>query len=43
MEEVMENKPHNEEFREKWFRMPVTEQISNIGGEVARAIRWKNK
>lgn len=43
MEKVMENKPHNEEFREKWFRMPVTEQISNIGGEVARAIRWKNK
>lgn len=23
--------------------MPVTKQISNIGSEVARAIRWKNK
>ena len=29
--------------RVKWFDMPVTKQISNIGSEVARAIRWKNK
>ena len=26
----------------RWFSMPVTEQISNIGSEVSRAIRWKN-
>lgn len=26
-----------------WYKMPVTMQISNIGSEVARAIRWKNK
>ena len=29
----MENRPHNEEFREKWFRMPVTEQMADIGKE----------
>ncbi len=29
--------------RLKWFEMPVTKQISNIGSEVARAIRWKKK
>ena len=39
----MENRPHNEEFREKWFRMPVTEQMADIGKEVAEAIRWKEK
>ena len=37
----MENRPHNEEFREKWFRMPVAEQMANIGKEVAEAICWK--
>ena len=27
----------------RWFDMPVWVQISNIGSEVARAIRWKKK
>lgn len=27
----------------RWFAMPVYEQISNIGSEVARAIRYKNR
>ncbi len=27
----------------RWFEMPVSVQISNIGGEVNRAIRWKKK
>lgn len=27
----------------KWFNMPVSMQISNIGSEVARAIRYKKK
>lgn len=27
----------------RWFDMPVWMQISNIGSEVARAIRWKKK
>ena len=26
-----------------WFNMPVSMQISNVGSEVARAIRYKNK
>ena len=39
----MENRPHNEEFREKWFRMPVAEQMADIGKEVAEAIRSKEK
>ena len=26
-----------------WFKMSVTMQISNIGSEVARAIRYKNE
>ncbi len=30
-------------LRKKWFEMSVEEQISNIGGEVNRAIRWANK
>lgn len=31
------------EIKNTWFEMPVTMQISNIGSEVNRAIRWKNK
>ena len=27
----------------RWFAMPVEVQISNIGSEVARALRWKKK
>ena len=27
----------------RWFEMPVGMQISNIGSEVNRALRWKNK
>lgn len=26
-----------------WFAMPIGMQISNVGSEVHRAIRWKNK
>lgn len=26
-----------------WYKMPIGEQISNVGSEVHRAIRWKNK
>lgn len=27
----------------RWFSMPIRTQISNIGGEVSRAIRWKQR
>ena len=33
----------DKDLRATWFEMPVSMQISNIGSEVARAIRWKNK
>lgn len=29
--------------KEKWFRMPLRVQLANVGGEVHRSIRWKNK
>ena len=28
---------------ERWYAMPIGTQISNVGSEVHRAIRWKNK
>ena len=27
----------------RWFDMPINLQIANIGSEVHRAIRWKNR
>ena len=33
----------NPEIIEKWFSMTIQEQISNIGSEVLRADRWKQK
>ncbi len=27
----------------RWFEMPVGQQLANVGGEINRAIRWKNK
>ncbi len=27
----------------RWFQMPVGVQLANVGGEVGRAIRWKNR
>lgn len=27
----------------RWFSMPIGMQISNIGSEVSRALRWKSK
>ena len=29
--------------RQHWFNMPVSEQLQNVGSEVHRAIRWKNR
>lgn len=34
----MENRSHDEGFRKKWFRMPVTEQMADIGKEVAEEL-----
>ena len=30
------------DIRSRWYAMPISLQISNIGSEVSRAIRWKN-
>ena len=27
----------------RWFAVPVGVQLSNVGSEVHRAIKWKNK
>ena len=26
-----------------WFEMPIDKQLANVGGEVNRAINWKNR
>ena len=31
------------DYNLSWYRMPIGEQISNVGSEVHRAIRWKKK
>lgn len=31
------------DVRDTWFKLSVEDQISNIGSEVNRAIKWKNK
>lgn len=33
----------DEEFKARWFALPVADQMANIGKEVAEAIRWKEK
>ena len=33
----------DKEIRTTWFEMPISMQIANIGSEVSRAIRWKNR
>ena len=31
------------ELEKKWFTFPVKTQMANVGSEVLRAIKWKNK
>ena len=30
-------------LEKKWFPLPVKTQMANVGSEVLRAIKWKNK
>ena len=30
-------------IEERWFGMSLMEQLANVGADVSRAIRWKNK
>ncbi len=34
---------HKELAAGRWARMPLAEQMANIGGEVERALNWKTK
>ena len=34
---------YEEKTDARWFSMPIGVQISNVGSEVNRAIRWKNR
>ena len=41
--EIRKRMEEEKHFIRKWLKMPYSMQISNIGSEVHRAIRWKNK
>ena len=34
---------HKELAKEKWFQLSLCEQLGNIGSEINRALRWKDK
>lgn len=33
----------NEQFKNRWFKFSLVEQMANIGSEIGRAINWKKK
>jgi hypothetical protein len=33
----------NEQFKERWFKFSLLEQMANIGAEIGRAINWSKK
>ncbi len=35
--------PANNFLKERWFRLSLCEQMGNIGSEVARALKWREK
>ena len=37
------NVKFSENFKERWQKMSLCEQLANIGSEVSRALNWKNK
>ena len=37
------NFQHKELSQGRWFKMPLVEQLGNVGSEISRAINWKNK
>lgn len=34
---------HSKELAKRWKKMPLVEQMANIGSEVYRAMRWQGK
>jgi len=37
------NVQHEDLARGRWSRMPLCEQMANIGSEVSRALNWRSK
>lgn len=33
----------NKQFKERWFKFSLLEQMANIGAEIGRAINWSKK
>ncbi|MFH1968629.1 MAG: hypothetical protein ABIJ84_04540 [bacterium] len=33
----------SKQFKDKWLKLSLIEQMANIGAEIGRAINWKNK
>jgi len=33
----------HEQFKDRWFKMTLAEQLGNIGSEVGRAAKWQNR
>jgi hypothetical protein len=33
----------NKEFKNRWFKFSLAEQMANIGAEIGRAINWRKK
>jgi hypothetical protein len=33
----------DEQFKNRWFKFSLAEQMANIGAEVGRTISWRNK
>ena len=40
---INETSAHSYDKLQRWYSMPVSEQMLNVGSEVHRAIRWKNR
>ncbi|TSC95089.1 MAG: Uncharacterized protein CEN87_101 [Parcubacteria group bacterium Licking1014_1] len=33
----------NKQFKDRWLKFSLAEQMANIGAEIGRAINWRNK
>jgi len=33
----------NKQFKDRWFKFSLVEQMANIGAEIGRAINWREK
>jgi hypothetical protein len=35
--------PYSEDFAAKWAELPLVEKMGNIGSEVSRMVKWRDK